>query len=79
MLKILSICAALSSLFVSGAMAQSGGVGVCAADIKKVCGSIEPGGRRMATCLKERLADLSDVCKARVAEVAAAGKHAART
>jgi len=44
------------------------------ADIKKVCGSIEPGGRRIATCLKERLADLSDVCKARLAEVAAAGK-----
>ena len=73
MLKILSICAALSFLFVSGAMAQSGG-GACAADIKKVCGSIEPGGGRIATCLKERLADLSDVCKARVAEVAAAGK-----
>ena len=74
MLKILSICAALSSLFVSGAMAQSGGVGVCAADIKKVCGSIEPGGRRIANCLKERLSDLSDACKARMAEVAAAGK-----
>ena len=74
MLKILSISAALSFLFVSGAMAQSGGVGACAADIKKVCGSIEPGGRRIATCLKERLADLSDVCKARMAEVAAAGK-----
>ena len=74
MLKILSISAALSFLFVSGAMAQSGGVGACAADIKKVCGSIEPGGRRIANCLKERLSDLSDVCKARVAEVAAAGK-----
>ena len=85
MLKILSICAALSFLLVSGAMAQSGGaaksdgaaksgVGACAADIKKVCGDIKPGGRRIATCLKERVADLSDVCKARLADVAAAGK-----
>jgi len=74
MLKILSISATLSFLFVSGAMAQSGSAGACVEDIKKVCGSIEPGGRRIATCLKERLADLSDVCKARVAEVAAAGK-----
>ncbi len=74
MLKILSISAALSFLFMSGAMAQSGGVGACAADIKKICGSVEPGGRRIATCLKERLADLSDVCKARVAELAAARK-----
>jgi hypothetical protein len=73
-LKILSISATLSFLFMSGAMAASGGVGACVADIKKVCGSIEPGGRRIATCLKERLLDLSDVCKARVAEVAAAGK-----
>ena len=79
MLKILSICAALSFLFVSGAMAQSGGdaksksgVGACAADIKKVCGDIKPGGNRIATCLKERVADLSDACKARLADVAAA-------
>ena len=79
MLKLLSICAALSFLFVSGAMAQSGGaaksgVGACAADIKKVCANIEPGNLRIATCVKEHVADLSDVCKARLAAVAAAGK-----
>src|SRR6478735_4002520 len=73
MLKILSICATLSFLLVSSAMAQSG-VGACAADIKKVCDNIEPGNLRVATCVKEHLADLSDVCKARLAEVAAAGK-----
>jgi Cysteine rich repeat len=73
MLKILSICATVSFLFVSSAMAQSG-VGACRADIKKVCGDIKPGGSRIATCLKERVADLSDVCKARLAGVAAARK-----
>ena len=77
MLKILSICAASSFLFVSGAMAQSGdggksGIGACRADIKKVCGDIKSGGNRVATCLKEHVADLSDPCKARLAEVAAA-------
>ena len=72
MLKILSVCAALSFLFVSSAMAQSGGA--CAADIKKVCANIKPGNLRIATCLKEHVTDLSDVCKARLAEVAAAGK-----
>ena len=79
MLKILSICAALSFVFTSGAMAQSGGggksgIGACRADIKKVCGDTKPGGNRIATCLKEHVADLSDACKARLAEVAAAGK-----
>ena len=66
MLKILSTCATLSFLLVSSAMAQSG-VGACAADIKKVCANIEPGNLRIATCVKEHVADLSDVCKARLA------------
>ena len=83
--KLLSICATVSLLFVSSAMAQSSvgaqsagaakpGVGACKADIKKVCAGIKPGGSRIATCLKEHVADLSDVCKARLAAVAAAGK-----
>src|SRR5215203_2245289 len=81
MLKILSICAALSLSFVftPGAMAQSGGggksgIGTCWADIKKVCGNTKPGGNRIATCLKEHVADLSDACKARLADIAAARK-----
>ena len=73
MLKILSICVTLSFLLVSSAMAQSG-VGACATEIKKVCANVEPGNLRIATCVKEHVADLSDVCKARLAEVAAVGK-----
>jgi len=71
MLKMLSICAALSFLLVSSAMAQSR---VCAADIKQACANIEPGGGRIAACVKEKLNDFSDGCKARLAEVAAAAK-----
>ena len=41
---------------------------------KKTCANIKPGNLRIATCLKEHVTDLSDVCKARLAEVAAAGK-----
>jgi len=74
MLKTLLICATLSFVFVSSAALAQSGRGACAADIKKVCGSIKPGGGRIASCLKERVADLSDVCKARLAEVATAGK-----
>jgi hypothetical protein len=71
MLKILSVCAALSFLLVSSAMAQ---LGACAEDIKKACANVEPGNLRIATCLKDHVTDLSDVCKARWAEIAAAGK-----
>ena len=60
MLKILSICVTLLFLLVSSAMAQSG-VGACAADIKKVCANIEPGNLRIATCVKEHLADVPNV------------------
>jgi hypothetical protein len=73
MIKILSICAALSFLLVSSAMAQSR-FGACAEDIKKSCADIKPGNRRVAVCVKEHLSDLSDACKARLAEVAAARK-----
>ena len=71
MLKMLSICVALSLLLVSSAMAQSR---VCALDIKKACANIEPGNGRIAACLKEHLQDLSEQCKTRLAEAAAAAK-----
>ena len=71
MLKILSVCAVLSFLLVSSAMAQRG---ACAEDVKKTCANIKPGNLRIATCLKEHVTDLSDVCKARLAEVAATRK-----
>ena len=71
MLKTLSICAVLSFLLVSSATAQSR---VCAADIKQACANIEPGGGRIAACVKEKFNDFSDACKARLAEVAAAAK-----
>ncbi len=73
MTKTSSLCATISFLLVSSAMAQSG-LGACAADIKKTCANIDPGNRRIAACVKENLSDFSDGCKARLAEVAAAGK-----
>jgi hypothetical protein len=72
MLKVLSISAALIFLFVSSAMAQTGSRGACAADIKKTCANVQPGGGRIATCVKENLTNLSVACKRRFAEVAAA-------
>ena len=74
MLKMLSISVALSLLLVSSAMAQSP---VCALDIKKACANVEPGNGRIAACLKQHLRDLSEPCKTRLAEAAAAAKSCA--
>ena len=74
MLKILSLGAALSVLIVSSAMAQPRFP--CAADIKKLCGNVEPGEGRIVACIKEHIKnkDLSDVCKKRLAKAAAVAK-----
>lgn len=69
MLKILSIGAALSFLLVSSAVAQPRFP--CAADIKKACADVDPGGGRIVACIKEHLKDYSDVCKKRLSAIAA--------
>ncbi len=74
MLKILVTGAALSFLLASSAVAQTRFP--CAADIKKVCASVQPGEGRIAACVKEHIKskDLSDACKARLSKAAAVAK-----
>lgn len=40
----------------------------CAPEIEKYCANIERGPGRMRTCLEGHVSELSDACKARVAE-----------
>jgi hypothetical protein len=35
----------------------------CEDDAKKLCGGVQPGGGRIAQCLKQHEADLSDACR----------------
>jgi hypothetical protein len=72
MLKILSVGVALSFLLLSSAVAQQRLP--CAADIKKACAGIDPGGGRIVACIKEHLKDYSDVCKQRLSTIAQAAK-----
>ena len=39
----------------------------CEADVQKVCAGVEPGGRRIANCLKENQAKVSQPCKDAIA------------
>ena len=40
---------------------------VCAEDIQKFCKDVQPGGGRIAKCLKEHACDLSPACKEKCA------------
>jgi hypothetical protein len=76
MLKsVLAIGVALL-LFGSTALAQ-GRARACVDDVKKLCASVEPGGGRVAGCVKEHLNDLSPPCQNLVAEAATAAKACA--
>jgi hypothetical protein len=65
------VCLALSVSFVD---AKPLGRGSCAADIKSHCSNVQPGGGRIAACIKEHIKDLSEDCQARLARAAAAGR-----
>jgi hypothetical protein len=73
MLKSVLAVGAVLLLFGSTASAQSR-ARACADDIKKNCASVEPGGGRIAGCIKEHLNDLSPACQTLVAGAAAAAK-----
>jgi cysteine rich repeat protein len=51
-----------------GAFAQ--GPGACQGDIQQFCKDVQPGGGRIAQCLKQHKQELSPECKTRIAEIA---------
>ena len=42
--------------------------GACRADVQKLCKGIQPGGGRIAACLKQHESEVSPGCKERIAE-----------
>ena len=72
MKKIVIIVTAVT--LASAAWAQDRPRGACAADIKKHCGDVEPGGGGIARCIKEHVKDFSEPCQARLSRVAATAK-----
>ena len=58
--------ALLSAALAAGAFAQDKagkGEGPCAQDAKKFCPGMQPGGGRIAKCMKEHEAELSPACQ----------------
>jgi hypothetical protein len=51
------------------------GRGPCAEDAAKYCKDVQPGGGRLARCMKEHENDLSAVCKEHIAQMRQKGKE----
>ncbi len=66
MMKAMLAVSVAVLLSTSVATAQRGGGGACAADIKKLCGSVQPGEGRIRACIQEHLGELSEGCQARL-------------
>jgi Golgi apparatus protein 1 len=56
---------------VPAAQAHGGAMAACKEDARKLCGGVEPGEGRIRECMKAHEADLSDACKAAVAQAKA--------
>lgn len=69
-MSIKNVLAASAFVLVAAGVATSAGAqgrkgeGPCAADAKKFCGDVKPGGARVAKCMKSHEAELSPACQA---------------
>jgi hypothetical protein len=65
MIAVASLWIIVAAVRVGSAQAQ----GPCADDAQKFCKDVQPGGGRIARCLKEHENDLSPACKQQITEV----------
>lgn len=67
MKRLLILCAA--TLLSTAALADDGNArpaGPCKTDVEKLCPGVQPGGGRIAACLRDHKEQVSDACKAKI-------------
>lgn len=72
---LLVVCALLISGTADAAQAAGQRQGPCADDVAKFCKDVQPGGGRMARCLKQHEQELSPACMQHVSEVKKRGQE----
>ena len=72
----LLVIGALSMVSIAQAEEREGS-GACRADVQKLCKEVQPGGGRMAACLKQHESAISPGCRERMAEARKEGKDVA--
>lgn len=55
----------------SAAAAERSAIQACRADAAALCAGVQPGGGRIAACLRENEAKVSEGCKARLGQIEA--------
>ena len=72
---LMAICAMLFSGTADAAQAAGHRQGPCSDDVAKFCKDVQPGGGRIAQCLKQHEQELSPACKQHAVEVKKRGKE----
>jgi hypothetical protein len=70
------LCLAAALILLSSGLAAAEDLGklrqACGAEVKKLCAGIQPGGGRIAQCMREHGSELSEACQTAIAEAMAA-------
>ncbi len=68
----LALAALSTALLAGGCLAQSAPTpkarAACMADVQRLCAGVTPGGGRIMRCLRDHQSEVSEGCKAAVAE-----------